>query len=88
MTTAVGQFGGIGWGFAGRELGIDETGIDIEPTVDRDPVMTAPWPPPAPVAVLLPTEEPTLPPTVRYGLPASWEDCVALGLDPLRSDRT
>ena len=50
--------------------------------------MSAPWPPPAPVAVLLPTEEPTLPPTVRYGLPASWEDCVALGLDPLGSDRT
>lgn len=34
MTTAVGQFGGIGWGFACRELGIDETGIDIEPTVE------------------------------------------------------
>lgn len=50
--------------------------------------MSAPWPPPAPVAVLFPTEEPTLPPTVRYGLPASWEDCVALGLDPLGSDRT
>lgn len=41
------------------------------------------WQAPHPVAVLLPADVPTLPPTVRYGLPASWEDCVALGLDPL-----
>lgn len=31
---AVDQFCGIGWGFAARELGIEEYGIDIEPTVE------------------------------------------------------
>lgn len=34
VTACIDQFGGIGWGFACRELGIDETGIDIEPTVE------------------------------------------------------
>jgi DNA (cytosine-5)-methyltransferase 1 len=34
MTTVVDQFSGIGWGFACHDLGIDEHGIDIEPTVE------------------------------------------------------
>ena len=33
MTATVDLFSGIGWGFACRDLGIDEYGIDIEPTV-------------------------------------------------------
>lgn len=33
MSTAVDLFSGIGWGFACADLGIDEHGIDFEPTV-------------------------------------------------------
>lgn len=32
--TVVDQFCGIGWGFACNDLGLEETGIDVEPTVE------------------------------------------------------
>ena len=47
------------------------------------PASTTIWPAPLAHSCILPADEATLPATVRLGLPASWEDCVALGLDPL-----
>jgi hypothetical protein len=48
-----------------------------------DPTNRQVWSAPTPADCILTSVDPELPATVRYGLPASWEDCLILGLDPL-----